>query len=104
MTLSSLVLAFGRGDVADYVKAVLLVYTLLVIAFILQSLYFGFGGRMPYSRWSGAIIGFLNETVGPFLAFFRRFIPQLGPLDLSPMVGIFSLQIVGGIVVAIIRG
>jgi uncharacterized protein YggT (Ycf19 family) len=102
--MSTLVLASARGSVADFVQALVLVYTLLVIAWILQSLYFGFGGRMPYSRWSSAIIGFLDDTVGPFLAFFRRFIPPLGPLDLSPMVAIILLQFVGGIVVAIIRG
>lgn len=99
-----LVLASARGQVADFAQALLLVYTLLLIAFVLQSLFFGFGGRLPYSRWSSAVIGFLNETVGPYLAFFRRFIPQLGPLDLSPMVGIIVLQFVGSILVSIIRG
>lgn len=102
--MATLVLATTRGSVADFVQALVLVYTLLVIAWILQSLFFGFGGRMPYSRWSSAVIGFLDDTVGPYLAFFRRFIPPIGPLDLSPMVGIFLLQIVGNLVVAIIRG
>ncbi len=96
--------AVSRVDVADFVSALFLVYTLLVIAYVLQSLYFGFGGRMPYARWSSAVLGFLNDTVGPYLAFFRRFIPQLGPLDLSPMVGILVLQFAGGIIVASIRG
>lgn len=99
-----LVLASARGQVADFAAALVLVYTLLLIVFVLQSLFFGFGGRLPYSRWSSALIGFLNETVGPYLAFFRRFIPQLGPLDLSPMVGIIVLQVVGSILVSIIRG
>jgi YggT family protein len=96
--------AISRFDVADFVSALFLVYTLLVIAYVLQQLFFGFGGRIPYARWSSAVIGFLNDTVGPYLAFFRRFIPQLGPLDLSPMVGILVLQFVGGIIVSIIRG
>jgi YggT family protein len=100
----ALVLAVSRYDVADFVSALFLVYTLLVIAYVLQQLFFGFGGRMPYARWSSAVLGFLNDTVGPYLAFFRRFIPQLGPLDLSPMVGIIALQLVGGILVNVIRG
>lgn len=104
MTLAALSLAVSRYDVADFVRALFLVYTLLLIAYVLQQLYFGFGGRMPYSRWSSAVIGFLNETVGPYLAFFRRFIPQLGPLDLSPMVGIIALQLVGGIIARLIEG
>jgi uncharacterized protein YggT (Ycf19 family) len=102
--MPSLVLAFGRTDVADFVQALVLVYTLLVIAWILQSMYFGFGGRMPYSRWSSGVIGFLDDTVGPYLAFFRRYIPQFGPLDLSPMVGILVLQFAGAILVNIING
>jgi uncharacterized protein YggT (Ycf19 family) len=97
-------LALSRYDVADFVSALFLVYTLLVIAFVLQSLFFGFGGRLPYSRWSSAVIGFLNDTVGPYLAFFRRFIPMVGPLDLSPMVGIIVLQLAGGIIVNLIQG
>jgi YggT family protein len=102
--LPAVVVALSRFDVADFVSALFLVYTLLVIAYVLQQLFFGFGGRIPYARWSSAVIGFLNDTVGPYLAFFRRFIPQLGPLDLSPMVGILVLQFVGGIIVSIIRG
>ena len=35
---------------------------------------------------------------------FRRFIPAIGPLDFSPIVAILVLQIVGGIVVGLIRG
>jgi YggT family protein len=96
-------LALSRIDVADFVSALFLVYTLLVIAYVLQQLFFGFGGRLPYARWSGAVLGFLNDTVGPYLAFFRRFVPMVGPLDLSPMVGIIVLQIAGSIIVNLIR-
>ncbi|MCW3016144.1 MAG: YggT family protein [Solirubrobacterales bacterium] len=104
MSFPALVVAVVRSDIADFVSALFLVYTLLVIAYVLQQLFFGFGGRIPYARWSSALIGFLNDTVGPYLAIFRRFIPQLGPLDLSPMVGIIVLQLVGGIIVSLIRG
>lgn len=100
----SVPLALSRYDVADFVSALVLVYTLLVIAFVLQQLFFGFGGRLPYARWSSAVLGFLNDTVGPYLAFFRRFVPMIGPLDLSPMVGIIALQLVGGIIVNLIHG
>lgn len=97
-------LALSRYDVADFVSALFLVYTLLVIAYVLQQLFFGFGGRLPYARWSSAVLGFLNDTVGPYLAFFRRFVPMIGPLDLSPMVGIIALQLVGSVVVNLIQG
>ena len=98
------VLATLREDIAGYVAAVLLVYTLLIIAYILTSLFFNFGGRVPYARWSSAILGFLRDVTEPYLSIFRRFIPSIGPLDFSPVVAILVLQIVGGIVVGLIRG
>jgi YggT family protein len=102
--MTAVTLATVRSDIAGYVGAVILVYTLLIIAYILSSLFFAFGGRVPYSRWSSAILGFLRDVCEPYLGFFRRFIPPIGPLDLSPLVGILLLQIVGGIVVSLIRG
>ncbi|MEA2256895.1 MAG: YggT family protein, partial [Solirubrobacteraceae bacterium] len=56
------VLAAIRNDVATYVKALAEVYTILIIAYILSSLYFAFGGRVPYSRWSSALLGFLRDV------------------------------------------
>jgi uncharacterized protein YggT (Ycf19 family) len=99
-----LVLADARDEIANYLSAVITVYVILIIAYILSSLFFSFGGRVPYSRWSSAILGFLRDVCEPFLGLFRRFIPPLGPLDLSPIVAILVLQIVGGIIVRLIRG
>jgi uncharacterized protein YggT (Ycf19 family) len=98
------VLASVRSEVATYLDAIVLVYTLLIIAYILSSLVFAFGGRVPYSRWSSAILGFLRDVCEPYLRIFRRFIPPLGPLDLSPIVAILVLQIVGSVVADLIRG
>jgi YggT family protein len=98
------VLATFRDDLAGYVQAVFWVYTLLIIAYILSSLYFAFGGRLPYSRWSSAILGFLRDVCEPYLAIFRRFIPAIGPLDLSPIVGILLLNIVGSVLANLIAG
>jgi len=96
------VLADARDEIADYVGTIFLVYTLLIIAYILSSMFFAFGGRVPYSRWSSAVLGFLRDVCEPYLAVFRRFIPALGPIDLSPIVAIIVLRIVGGIVVSLI--
>ncbi len=98
------VLLTVRSQVADYVGALFLVYTLLIIAYILSQLVFAFGGRVPYARWSSALLGFLRDVCEPYLAIFRRFIPAIGPLDLSPIVAIFVLQIVGGLISSLIRG
>lgn len=93
-----------RNDIADFVAALVLVYTILIFAYIVSSLVFAFGARVPYSRWSDAILTFLRQVCEPYLRIFRRFIPPLGPLDLSPIVGIIALQVVGAIIVSLIRG
>ncbi len=98
------VLATVRGDVADFVSALILVYTILIFVYIISNLLFAFGGRMPYNRWLSAVLGFLRDVCEPYLRIFRRFIPQFGPFDFSPIIAIILLQIVGGIVVNIIRG
>lgn len=98
------ILAFGRSDIADYVSALLTVYWIILIAYILTSIYFNFGGRVPYSRWFGAILSFLRDVSEPYLSIFRRFIPPIGPIDISPIVAIFVLFFVGDLIVRLIRG
>jgi YggT family protein len=99
-----LVLATARDSIADFVAALLLVYTILIIAYIFSSMYFNVGGRLPYSRWSRSVLDFLRDVSEPYLSIFRRFIPPFGPLDLSPMVATIVLWLVGGLIVALIRG
>jgi YggT family protein len=102
--LATFVLGAVRDDIAGYVIAIVRVYTLLIIAYILSSMFFAFGGRVPYARWSSAVLGFLRDVCEPYLSIFRRFIPPLGPIDFSPVIAIILLQIVGGIVARLIQG
>jgi uncharacterized protein YggT (Ycf19 family) len=97
-------LALSRGDVADYVAALFRVYSLLIIAYIVVNLIFAFGARPPYNRFVNAVLEFLRDVSEPFLRPFRRIIPTLGPLDLSPIVALLVLGIVGNIVVNLIEG
>jgi YggT family protein len=50
------------------------------------------------------VISFLSEVSEPYLRVFRRLGLQIGPLDLSPIVALFVLQFVGGLIVRLIRG
>jgi len=94
-----------NDQIADFLSALVLVYTLIIFAYILTQLIFSFGGRPPYSRWSDAVLKFLHDVCEPYLSIFRRFIPPIGPIDISPIVAIFALQIVvGWIIVPLIRG
>ena len=97
------VLALTRTNLADYVAALLLVYTVLIIANVVLSWVQQFR-PLPYSTPLRAVTGFIEESTNPFLNLFRRFIPRLGPLDISPIVAILVLSIVGGLVVNLIRG
>ncbi|MDN4607538.1 YggT family protein [Sporosarcina highlanderae] len=59
-------------------------YMILLIIYILMS-------WVPASRETkfGILLGRITE---PYLAFFRRFIPPLGMIDISPIVAIFVLN------------
>ena len=94
--------ALTRNDIGDYVSALITVYTLLIFAYILTSLIFSFGARVPYSRWSDAILKFLRDVCEPYLRIFRRFLPSFGGLDLSPTVALIVLWVVSGIVIRLI--
>lgn len=97
-------LATVRATIANYLGALIDVYTILIFAYILSSIYQSFGGRVPYNRVLIAILDFLRQVCEPYLSIFRRFIPAIGPLDLSPIVGILLLTIGGGFIVRLIAG
>jgi uncharacterized protein YggT (Ycf19 family) len=102
--MTPLVLASARTDVGDFVYALVTVYTLLIFVYIVVNLVFSFGARIPYARWSNAVLEFLRDVCEPYLSIFRRFIPPIGPLDVSPIVAILVLQLVGGLVASAIHG
>ena len=97
-------LALDRGNVADYVSALFIVYVILIFARIVIS----FIPRMPYRPWLRSVLDFITETTDPYLNFFRRFLPPIGgggfALDLSPMIGLIVLFVAQAIVVGLIRG
>ncbi len=97
------VLALTRGDVADYAAALLFVYTVLIILNVVLSWVQQFR-PIPYNLPLRAVTGFIEESTNPYLNVFRGFIPRIGPLDISPIIAILALSILGGIAVDLIRG
>ena len=91
-------------QLADFIAALILVYTICIVGWVVLSLVFSLGVRMPYNRILNAVMDFLRDVSNPFLALFRKLPLQVGPLDLSPMVAIIVLQIGGGIIVGLVRG
>jgi YggT family protein len=88
-----LVTAVTRNDIANYVGWVFYVYILIIFLYILVNWLFTAGVRPPYSRFTDAVLTFLRDTSEPYLRLFRRFIPPLGMLDLSPIVAIVVLYL-----------
>ena len=98
-----LLTAITRGDVADYVDALVLVYFVLILLNIVLSWIQQFR-PIPYNLTLRAVIGFIEESTNPYLNIFRRWVPRIGPLDISPIIATIVLFLVGGIVVSLIRG
>jgi YggT family protein len=98
----TVVAASARSEIADFLSALITVYVLVIIAWVVLSFIFAMGVRLPYSRWVNAVLDFLRDTSTPWLNLFRRLPLRVGPLDLSPIVAILALQILGGIVVGVI--
>jgi YggT family protein len=96
---TALLLASVRTQIADYLSTLITVYTILIVIYILTNLLFSFGLRPPYTRAGDAILTFLRDVCEPFLRLFRRFVPQLGPIDLSPVVAILVLELFNGLIV-----
>jgi YggT family protein len=99
-----MVLASTRGDIAGVLSAIIYVYEILIIVFIVVQLLFAAGLRPPYSRASNAVLQFLRDTVEPYLRLFRRFLPSFGGWDFSPILALITLQLINSIVVEGIIG
>lgn len=82
-----------------YVDSFFLVYTMCILVRILMS----WVTVAPMRPWSQALVRFFHDTTNWYLGFWRRIIPPVGPLDLSPVVAIIILVIVNQFVVRILE-
>jgi YggT family protein len=94
----------ARVEIAGFLNALITVYTIIIIAWVVASLVFSLGARIPYSRPLNAVLDFLRDVTEPYLRLFRRLPLRVGPLDLTPMVAILVLVFVGNVVVNLVHG
>ncbi len=92
----------AREEIADFVSALIWVYTLCIIAWIVFQLIFSLGARVPYNRFFNAVLDFLRDVSEPYLRIFRRLGLRAGPIDFSPIVAILVLRFAGSLIVALI--
>ena len=85
------------SSVETFVTVFISVYTLLIIAYILTSWI-----RLPYSPTLNRVQRFLYDVCEPYLRLFRRLIPSIGPLDLSPIIAILVLYILNRLIITLL--
>ena len=81
----------------NFVFALYWVYTILIFVYILMSWV-----RLPYNVWIGRLRGFLHDTVEPYLRLFRRMIPPIGGMDLSPILALIVLRLIFTITITVL--
>jgi YggT family protein len=85
-------LADAISTAQDFVRTLLSVYLILIIAYIITSWI-----RLPYNLWLNRVQRFLFDVVEPYLRIFRRFVPAVsiggGGLDLSPIFAIILILV-----------
>ena len=68
----------------NFIDVFIGVYILVILLWVLASWF-----RLPYSL--NPVQRFLHDVVDPYLRLWRRIIPMVGPIDLSPIAAIFGL-------------
>lgn len=76
---------------AQSFAAFLQIYFVLIIVRVLLSWF-------PTIDWYNQPFNALSQLVDPYLNLFRRVIPPIGGLDLSPILAIFALQLLSQLV------
>ena len=83
------------STVENFVDVFIGVYLLAILLWVLASWF-----RLPYSL--NPVQRFLHDVVNPYLSIWRRIIPMVGPLDLSPIAAIFGLIVLRELVNALL--
>jgi YggT family protein len=92
------------SDGGGYVVTALYVYFAIIFAHLLLQMIFQLGWHPPYAQWSSATLGFMHDVSEPYLRIFRKLLPQMSGLDLSPMLALITLVIVAKIVASATGG
>ncbi|MCG9893121.1 MAG: YggT family protein [Thermosynechococcaceae cyanobacterium MS004] len=66
------------------------IYFILVVIRVLLTWF-------PTVNWANPPFSILSQLTDPYLNLFRSLLPPLGGMDFSPMLALFALQIVSGL-------
>jgi YggT family protein len=90
-------LADAVSSAQNFIWVFATVYTLVLFAYIITSWL-----RLPYSPWLNRIQRFLYDVSEPYLRLFRRILPSMGPLDLSPWLATIVLWVLASALIRIL--
>jgi len=74
------------AQVMALVNVFVSVYSLIIFLYVLSSWI-----PLPYNRNLNRVRRFLSDACDPYLRLFRRVLPSLGGIDLSPIVAVLVL-------------
>jgi YggT family protein len=92
------VLADAINKAETFVTVFITIYTIVLLAYVVMSWL-----RLPYSPWLNRIQRFLYDVAEPYLRLFRRVLPSMGALDLSPMIAIIALWLIEQVLIRILE-
>ena len=79
-------IADAADTAAQFVAVFVYVYSALIFVYVILSWI-----HVPYAlNW---LQRFLYDVCEPYIRIFRRFLPPIGPLDLSPLIAILALYL-----------
>jgi uncharacterized protein YggT (Ycf19 family) len=90
-------LADAITSVETFVNVFLLLYGLVLLAYIITSWL-----RLPYSPTLNRIQRFLYDVCEPYLQLFRRLIPSAGGIDFSPILAFIALSVIDRLLIWIL--
>ncbi|MEW6697173.1 MAG: YggT family protein [Bacillota bacterium] len=83
------------NNIIAFLNVAFWVYEMMLLARILMS-------WIPHNPHN-PIARFLYETTDPYLNIFRRFIPPLGMIDISPIVAFLVLRLIQSFIFDLVR-
>jgi YggT family protein len=98
VTATVMLLGDAISKAETFVNVFVTVYTLIILVYIITSWL-----RLPYSSWLNRIQRFLYDVAEPYIRLFRRVLPPMGPLDLSPMVAVIALWVLDRVLITVLE-
>lgn len=84
--------------ILNFLSYLIGLYTYVIIASVILSWLMAFGVVNPYNRFVGSLAQALNAVTEPVLRPIRNALPDLGGIDISPLVVLLGCFFVQGLI------